>query len=100
MARIDEPGTETRDIVHGEVQRARCRRYSNMHVGCGVEIVIGDIDVLSVGAWLWTDEQPGLICGVQAIEVVCRLGKARRALEIIEGESRRITVECTIDIGA
>jgi hypothetical protein len=64
-----------------------------------MEIVIGDIYVLAAGPWLWTDKQPRLIRSVHAIEVVCRLGKAWRALEIIEGESRRITVECTIDIG-
>ena len=71
-----------------------------MHVGCTGEIVIGDVDVLAAGPWLRTNKQPGLIDVVHAIEVVCRLGNARRALEIIEGERRRVAVERTIDIGA
>jgi hypothetical protein len=69
-----------------------------MHVGCTEEIVIGDVDVLAAGPWLRTNKQPRLIHIVHVIEVVCRLGNTGRALEIIEGERRRVTVERTIDI--
>src|ERR1700738_5032006 len=70
-----------------------------MHVGCTEKIVIRDIDVLAAGTWLRTNKQPRLIYVVHAIEMVCRLGNAGRALEIIEGEGCRVTVERTIDIG-
>src|SRR5262244_3086040 len=71
-----------------------------MHIGGTEEIVIGDVDVLAAGPWLWTDKQPRLIHVVHTIEMVCRLGDARRALKIIEGKSRRVRVKCTIDISA
>jgi hypothetical protein len=75
-----------------------CRRDGDMHIGCGVEIVIGDVDVLAAGPWLWTDEQPRLILVVHAVEVGCRLGDARWALEIIEREACWVAVERTVDI--
>src|SRR5260370_42148437 len=61
-------------------------------------MLMGEVDMLAGGPWLWTDEQRRLILSVHGIEVVCRLGNAWRALEIIEGEGRRVTVECTVDV--
>src|SRR6266568_6707281 len=99
MARIDETGAEPGPVVDVEHQRMIGRHCDgDMHVWCGVEIVIGNVDVFAAGPWLWTDEQPRLILVVHAIEVSRRLGDARRALEIIKGAGRRVTVEGTVDI--
>ena len=100
MARIDETRTKPGNIVDGETNqpRAGCARYGDMHVGCGVEIVVGDVDVLAAGSRLWTDEQPRLVLIVQPIQVVCFLGDPPMTLEINEIDSSWMTIARSIDV--
>jgi len=105
MAGIDEAGGESGAIVDIEDERVGCRRNSHPHVRCGVEIIIGDVDVLIEDLelltviWRPADEQPRLILLVYAIEVSRRLGDPGRRLEIIEGRNGQVTGEGTVDVG-
>lgn len=96
---IDTSGAKPAAVINGKHERIGRRCDSDMHVGCSVEIVVGNIDVLAASSWLRAYEQPRLVLVVDAVEMVYRLGHSWRALKIVERECSWIMVERSVDVG-